>query len=659
MADYRSILDRAISGLPENSEDGRRTIYDKARSALMRQLSSLEPALSPAEISKQRLQLEEAIRDTENRYNGTADLENAVSDAISDLAVDAEAPVVEHTAQKPIAEPIPEPAAEPAPVAEPTPEPIIEQTLPDAKPTQLGTPDRNADEPMAAYVGEENSSAQAAIPTIVPPETIQPERSEATDLSEPASPTLPLATEMSALEPSAELTTPVITPPEMKGQDLIEEAEATLVRVDALHTEKLNALDELKQTMEEDKALDTSVPSVSLNPKKKPTPLDNNDSFVAPEIPYAPEVNPEINIDDTDNAALIEAASKKSSSKGLIWILILLFTFGIGAFSWAQRDSLEPTIRPLYEKIKTNASDLFNSITQTDVPTTQAPDDEAEADVSTKAEDRILDTPLESEQEEPKPTITPEIQPGKRITLPSDTPTSVPKATPSVTPPEAQEPIFTPPNDSANTPEDSTSAPTPEASASEPSQATTTPVTNIFTSSAILYEERKDSGRPDVSTGNVVWELNPTGSEAIGSTGLPSVRGNSRIQNRDLTVRFEIMRNLDESLPASHLIEIEFETGTLFDEDSINNVAGVLMKEKEQDNGQQLAGAVVKVSDTVFWIAMSARAADLASNVDALKKLNWFDIPVIFSSGKRAILTLEKGAGGTKAIEQAFTIWEK
>jgi hypothetical protein len=65
MAEYYALLARAIGAQERNDESSRREIYVKARSALIRQLKAITPTLPPAEISKQRLALEEAIRRVE------------------------------------------------------------------------------------------------------------------------------------------------------------------------------------------------------------------------------------------------------------------------------------------------------------------------------------------------------------------------------------------------------------------------------------------------------------------------------------------------------------------------------------------------------------------------------------------------------------------
>ena len=609
MADYRSILDRTINGLSENTEETRRTVYDKARSALMRQLSSIEPALSPAEISKQRLQLEEAVRDTESQYNGVAELESAVEEAIAEPDVSAQAPVVDQTPaaqaiEAPV-EPVPEPTpaeVEAAPAVEPAPEPIPAPAEPVPPAVEIPTP---ASEPA---------------PEPEPEPVIEPIKS----LSNPE-PTPSIETK------SAEAVAPAFAP-EPNAENLIEEAEATHAKDYGAHNEPINPLDELKKTIEADSPPVPAAPSVAIDTPSPELISDEVETFE--QAPPQPELlDPaELTVGEptgTGDAALAAAVSKKSGGKGIIWLVILLILAGIGTLGWTQRETLGPTITPLFATLQKTTSSFLTSLTQPQEPTDESKAAaENDEDALEKAEDRLLDTPLESAADESEEESTPEIIPGKRIKLPTNENGNQPLVAKPVTPAGDA--------DGAN----STAA-------------------QLFTSSAILYEERKDSDNPDVSTGNISWEFVENGSESIGSTGLPSVRGNSRIQNRDLAVRFEIMRNLDEELPASHLIEIEFETGELFADDNIKNVAGVLMKEIEDENGSPLVGAVVKVSDTVFWIAMSARAADLASNVDALKKKKWFDIPVLFESGKRAILTLEKGDAGAKAIDQAFEIWEK
>jgi len=65
MTDYHPLIARAVDGLAKNTGEARRALYERARSALVAQLRSVEPALSESDITKERLALEEAIRKVE------------------------------------------------------------------------------------------------------------------------------------------------------------------------------------------------------------------------------------------------------------------------------------------------------------------------------------------------------------------------------------------------------------------------------------------------------------------------------------------------------------------------------------------------------------------------------------------------------------------
>ena len=66
MTDYHPLIARAVEGLAKNTGEARRALYERARSALVAQLRSVEPALSESDITKERLGLEESIRKVES-----------------------------------------------------------------------------------------------------------------------------------------------------------------------------------------------------------------------------------------------------------------------------------------------------------------------------------------------------------------------------------------------------------------------------------------------------------------------------------------------------------------------------------------------------------------------------------------------------------------
>lgn len=106
MADYYPVLARAIAGLDQNSTEARRAIYERARTALVRQLRSYDPPLTESEIARERVALEETIRklDAEQRALARAEAARGAAPP-SSPPPPAAAPPPHHPAPKPLASP--------------------------------------------------------------------------------------------------------------------------------------------------------------------------------------------------------------------------------------------------------------------------------------------------------------------------------------------------------------------------------------------------------------------------------------------------------------------------------------------------------------------------------------------------------------------------
>ena len=56
MADYYPLVAKAVAGLEKNTGEGRRMLYERARTALVAQLRGMnDPPLTEAEITRERL----------------------------------------------------------------------------------------------------------------------------------------------------------------------------------------------------------------------------------------------------------------------------------------------------------------------------------------------------------------------------------------------------------------------------------------------------------------------------------------------------------------------------------------------------------------------------------------------------------------------------
>jgi|SRR5689334_22729863 hypothetical protein len=172
----------------------------------------------------------------------------------------------------------------------------------------------------------------------------------------------------------------------------------------------------------------------------------------------------------------------------------------------------------------------------------------------------------------------------------------------------------------------------------------------------VLYDEDSSDPQGKRYVGSALWRTE-TVSPGPGLAPELAVRADIEIPERKLRMTWSLRRNTDKALPASHTIEIMFTLPADFPEGGIGNVPGVLMKQNEQARGVPLAGLAVKVTNGYFLIGLSAVDVDQQRNVQLLKERDWFDIPVVYTSGKRAILAMEKGTPGTRAFEEVFRAW--
>jgi hypothetical protein len=174
----------------------------------------------------------------------------------------------------------------------------------------------------------------------------------------------------------------------------------------------------------------------------------------------------------------------------------------------------------------------------------------------------------------------------------------------------------------------------------------------------VLYEEDPGDPQGKRSVGSAIWRTE-TVSPGPGLAPELAVRADVEIPDRKMAVTWSLRRNTDQALPASHTIEIMFKLPPDFPGGGIANVPGILMKQSEQARGTPLAGLAVKVTNGFFLVGLSAVEADVQRNIQLLKERPWFDIPIVYTTGGRAILAMEKGPPGDRAFAEAFAAWEK
>ncbi|MER9444857.1 hypothetical protein NKI79_26460 [Mesorhizobium sp. M0340] len=213
----------------------------------------------------------------------------------------------------------------------------------------------------------------------------------------------------------------------------------------------------------------------------------------------------------------------------------------------------------------------------------------------------------------------------------------------------------TPPDAAATPPAPATAAPPPATAAAPtvvPPQAAL-----AVGQKAIFYEERTSTAQGSAEPGNIVWSLvqeSPGGD----LPPEPAIRAEATIPGKDIQLRMTIRRNTDQTLPASHIIEMIFLTPNGFEGGGVDNILRVAMKGSEQDAGSPLIGIPAKIADGFFLVALNDTKADEDANLTLLRGQDWIDVPVVYKTGRRALLTMEKGIPGEKVFDEALKAWQ-
>ncbi|MET3614744.1 hypothetical protein ABID16_003081 [Rhizobium aquaticum] len=715
MADFIAVIRRAVDGLSDNTPEMRVRVYERARSAVQRQLDNMKPRPADDVITRQLEKLDEAIASIEREFTGAPAAEPS-----------APTPEIVKDVAPPPAPPAREPEPEPTPAAKPEPAPQVaapepaEQTPP---PFLMREPAPVVAEPIAAkaepafapepkFEPAPQPKADVTVPT--PPEATssaaeddtmppaaaetetpwqrerfdeplgarEPSRPAERAWEPPAAPAWPplereapldrkdnrFSFDAQTAEPQATTTatatdvwTPVVTdnPFHEPAEIFTPSAEPdVLAKHDALlGITKPKPPAEAKSWWDDNEA------------PKQPTPLpsaardaswDSFEAFVgersganpAGEIPAAatPRGRDGMSISDTPATPERNApvAEERGEGRGKLVAGILaavLVLAGTGYAGWRFSDTILGFINGTSSTSSQTASKSQPASTTTQPPasatkpaagtTTPAATTAPAVTGPQKFTQRLMADGSEVDSGTSGEQVASAAQAeGKSVANQNEKPTPTPAQTPST-------PATTPGTTPATTP-----------ATSQPETASAQQATPV---KMFLYEERLGQASPTALEGTVTWSVK--NDDQDGHKG-KMIQGDISVPGRKMSAIFALRKNNDPTLPASHIIELTFSLPKDFEGRGIESVLRISMKDKEQEQGDALVAVPAKITDYFHMVALNAFADAVKNNLNLLKSRDWIDIPVTYSNGRRALLTLQKGPEGQKVFDEVISSWQ-
>lgn len=641
MADYKELLRRAISALPENNGAARRAVYEKARSALVGQLRAISPPLPARDITQHRLQLEDCIRQVEQE----------ASEAVITLGRDAAAarPTFETMAPEPrpvAVRPIEVKPAEvkPVPVEAPKPDPAAGNPA-DAMSIE------DIIEEAAATSGAEVSEISAAPKPESRPSRFEPPRSAPSSSPsnvrpidtplkspsfEPRRDSVPLAANSTGepvratnrIEPSLgggqavarQVATPLAVATVEPALSSVREVELETVQPDASEAE--GAIERAIETLDREAR---GEPTAELPEQTQAAP---NRAMAAPK--------PDESVVDDSGFAPATATGRSGPGLTIFLIVFVILLAGVGgAGFWAWREG--------YIDLDQMFSQAQPTVTETtDTPATATPTlDPVEPAAAESATDPAAQPGNTATTAVTEPStalegleIEDRLEPTPEAVVPTGNETTLPDLGTGEVKGEERLPG-----------QDATVA------AADSLAASVDPA--VLAGSQSLLLEASPSG----TTGAVPFSGTVEWSEGIDELGLPTLVGHASIPARNLGVNVTIRKNADPSLPASHLMEVDFQVNDTFIGGTIASLPGVLLKDEELVPGTPLVGASARVVGNSFLFALSASPDDATANSDLLENRKWMDLAVVYGTGRNAIITLEKDEAAQALFDKVFGTW--
>lgn len=169
--------------------------------------------------------------------------------------------------------------------------------------------------------------------------------------------------------------------------------------------------------------------------------------------------------------------------------------------------------------------------------------------------------------------------------------------------------------------------------------------------SLLIEEPDADAESRSAFVGSLEW------TSYDDANGNPVIRGTFDLPERGVSGTMLLSKNTDESLPARYIFNIEFEIAEGFSDQAISSLPAILLKPEALGVGKLLTGAAATIADNDFLYALTALQEDDATNIERLSTFDWIDLPLVYATSRRAVLTLGMGEEGRALFDDAIAAW--
>ena len=136
----------------------------------------------------------------------------------------------------------------------------------------------------------------------------------------------------------------------------------------------------------------------------------------------------------------------------------------------------------------------------------------------------------------------------------------------------------------------------------------------------------------------------------------PAIRGDVTLPN-GVSVSVTVRRNADEGLPASHIIELVFAQPETGEPLVVQRVPVVGFKDSLQVAARPLVAVPAQITDDFHIVGLNNFDTAVESNLALMREEDFMDVQMLYGNGRRATMTLEKGAKGSAVFEEVLAAW--